>query len=172
MNEDKYSGRSAKLLSSLPELGQEEFQRACALWLLEDECWRGFNPFFPPHKPSAVVWFDSQSREKRAKIDPKYFVEDPEGIEIMTYIAKLKHSLYYNQGRLEILKRFKEYIKDDAAKRMYEAKIKQFENVLSACIRDVSGYLPAKVEHKEAGKEAEKNEVVQGIMETFGGEVI
>lgn len=172
MNNDKHSYRGTKLLSSLPELGQKEFQRACAIWLLEDECWHKFNPLFPPHKPSAVVWFDSQSREKRAKIDPKYFVEDPEGIEIMTYIAKLKHSLYYNQGRLEILKRLKECIKDDIAKRMYEAKIKQFENVLSACVRDVSGYLPAKAEHKGAREEAEKNEVVQGIMEAFGGQMV
>ncbi len=167
MNEDKHFDRSTKLLSSLPELGQEEFQRTCAIWLLEDECWREFNPFFPPHKPSAVVWFDSQSREKRAKIDPKYFIEEPEGIEIMEYVAKLKHSLYYNQGRLEILKKFKEYVRDDAARRMYEAKIKQFEGVLSACIREIVEYLPVKVEHKEA----EKDKTVQEIIKAFNGQI-
>ena len=120
---------------------KEEHYRSCALWLLEDECWNDCRPQPYPMKSDAVMSYSKEPYKERIKLDPQYFKEDPEGIEVLNYVTNMYYAYQHNKARLDTLRFLSRYVDGEAKKHYYE-RIKDFADVVIRGGFEIINYLP------------------------------
>ena len=128
MNEGKYNpeGRSGQLLKELEKktLTSLEFQRACAKWLLEPECWKGFYPKDFPSKTEQILKHESMPKEDRKNLSIKYYEDNP---EVLKYINRKLHIFAQNEQRVKDIEEFMGVIDNAPDYEKLKAKKKDLE---------------------------------------------
>ena len=106
-------------------INQFQFQRECAYWLLEDECWNDLQPLKLPLKPEDSVIWQGMDKEEREALDEDYFHKHK---SILWFVDRYNFCQWTNFSRIKQLREFMRYLlpDDEPARRKYLAKIKQF----------------------------------------------
>lgn len=149
-------GRSNKLLEELREkrLTFLEFQRECAKWLLEPECWNTFYPQKFPLKTEKILAHEAMPSSTRKDLSRKYYEDNP---EILIRKNRMLHIFATNEQRVIDLTEFMDAIDNAGDYEKLKAKKKEFEQVAAqqgAELR-VKKYLYKDKEIQETMKEFE-----------------
>ena len=123
-------GRSNKLLTALKDkqLSFLEFQRACAKWLLEPECWNTFYPKSFPAQTAKILAHEALPLSQRRELSTKYFADNP---DIFEHKSKKLHTFVANEQRVKDLIEFMDAIDNAPDYEKLKAKKKDFERVVA-----------------------------------------
>jgi len=107
------------------QLTFQEFMTECAYWTLKD----GFNSLMPyrlPQKPQSVIDLELMPREKRARLDDKYYRERPEIMKYVDVVFVLRNK---NKANFDWLLQIKKYIptNDIESHKKLDARILMFQ---------------------------------------------
>ena len=149
-------GRSGQLLADLKEkrLAFIEFQRACAKWLLEPECWKGFYPKDFPEKTEQTIKHETMLPDHRKNLSIKYYEDNP---KVLKYLNKRLCVFAANKQRVKDLEEFMDTADNAGDYEKLKAKKKDFEGVIihqGAELR-IKEYLYRQPEIQETVKEFE-----------------
>lgn len=149
-------GKSGQLLKDLKEkrLTFIEFQRACAKWLLEPECWKGFHPKDFPQKTEQTIKHEALLPEHRKNLSTQYYEDNP---EILYYIQRKVHIFVANEQRVKDLEEFMGAIDNAEDYERLKAKKKDFERMVAeqGAELKIKRYLSKEPEIQETIKEFE-----------------
>ncbi len=156
MQEGKYNpnGKGEKLLT---ELGKKrltllEFQRECAKWLLEPECWNTFHPKKFPIKSDKILEHEAMPLSHRKDLSKKYFDDNP---EILIHYSKEMAVLYYNEQRSKDLSELIDSIDNSEQYEKLKTKKAEFDNLIvqQGSQLGIKRYIYAHPEYQRVAKE-------------------